>query len=218
MRTYTRDYEQFDEGKLAPGEVIIATNLAGRGTDIKITHELKRAGGLHICLTYLPSNVRIEQQAFGRAARSGDRGSGQLIIVSNEGTDTSSARMLHLKRERDAYEMKRISSIKEYYETQIVTEEKCKTAIFLEVRRQIGTGAPSHGVANLRNRAVTVVTAPVESDLALTSRTSPTTTTAASMMCPTLKRQESPKAEIAFPGKIDAQPRLCTIFFGFPPA
>lgn len=124
MRTYTRDYEQFDEGKLTPGEVIIATNLAGRGTDIKITHELKRAGGLHICLTYLPSNVRIEQQAFGRAARSGDRGSGQLIIVSNEGTDTSSARMLHLKRERDAYEMKRISSIKEYYETQIVTEEK----------------------------------------------------------------------------------------------
>lgn len=59
---------------------------------------------------------------------------------------------------------------------------RSKTAIFLEVRRQIGTGAPSHGVANLRNRAVTVVTASVESDLALTSRTSPTTTTALSMM------------------------------------
>jgi preprotein translocase subunit SecA len=58
VHRYTRDYEQFTfEGKqLDIGHVIIATNLAGRGTDIKISKELTKNGGLHICLTYLPQN------------------------------------------------------------------------------------------------------------------------------------------------------------------
>ncbi|KAL1376981.1 hypothetical protein pipiens_016564, partial [Culex pipiens pipiens] len=71
VRTYTREYEEFDTGELSPGQIIIATNLAGRGTDIKLTQKLKGAGGVHVCLTYLPSNIRVEQQAFGRAARCG---------------------------------------------------------------------------------------------------------------------------------------------------
>jgi hypothetical protein len=129
VHTYVRDYEDFDiaqgNKELEQGQIIIATNLAGRGTDIKITEGLRKAGGLHVCLTYLPSNIRVEQQAFGRAARSGDKGSGQLIIMDTDGQEYSNSKILNLKKERDTEELHRISNIKAYYETQTAVEEDC---------------------------------------------------------------------------------------------
>ncbi|XP_032400584.1 protein translocase subunit SecA [Etheostoma spectabile] len=66
--------------KLEAGEVLIATNLAGRGTDLQVSDEVKTAGGLFVVQTFLPKNARVESQAFGRTARQGSPGSAQLII------------------------------------------------------------------------------------------------------------------------------------------
>lgn len=66
-----------------PGVVTIATNMAGRGTDIKITPEVKQAGGLAIIGTERHDSRRVDRQLRGRAGRQGDPGS-SLFFVSLE--------------------------------------------------------------------------------------------------------------------------------------
>lgn len=43
------------------GDVIIATNLAGRGTDLEMNENVKKNGGLHVIISFMPSNIRIEE-------------------------------------------------------------------------------------------------------------------------------------------------------------
>jgi preprotein translocase subunit SecA len=63
-----------------PGRVTIATNMAGRGTDIKLGLGVAEAGGLHILATERHEAVRIDRQLAGRAARQGDPGSVQFFL------------------------------------------------------------------------------------------------------------------------------------------
>ena len=66
-----------------PGVVTIATNMAGRGTDIKLTKEVKDAGGLAIIGTERHESRRVDRQLRGRAGRQGDPGS-SVFYVSME--------------------------------------------------------------------------------------------------------------------------------------
>ncbi len=63
-----------------PGVVTIATNMAGRGTDIKLTDEVKKAGGLAIIGTERHDSRRVDRQLRGRAGRQGDPGSSQFYV------------------------------------------------------------------------------------------------------------------------------------------
>ena len=62
------------------GTVTIATNMAGRGTDIKLTPESKAAGGLAIVGTERHDSRRVDRQLRGRAGRQGDPGSSQFFV------------------------------------------------------------------------------------------------------------------------------------------
>lgn len=62
------------------GQVTIATNMAGRGTDIKISDAVKAAGGLAIVGTERHDSRRVDRQLRGRAGRQGDVGSSQFYV------------------------------------------------------------------------------------------------------------------------------------------
>ncbi|RZI45770.1 LysM peptidoglycan-binding domain-containing protein [Rickettsiales endosymbiont of Peranema trichophorum] len=66
--------------ELGVGDVILASNLAGRGTDLKLSPTVMKNGGLHVVVGTFPSHVRVEEQAYGRSARQGEPGSAQMII------------------------------------------------------------------------------------------------------------------------------------------
>ncbi len=63
-----------------PGVVTIATNMAGRGTDIKLSKEVKDSGGLAIVGTERHDSRRVDRQLRGRAGRQGDPGSTQFYV------------------------------------------------------------------------------------------------------------------------------------------
>jgi len=63
-----------------PGHITIATNMAGRGTDIKLTPESVKAGGLYILGTERHESRRIDNQLRGRSGRQGDPGDSRFYI------------------------------------------------------------------------------------------------------------------------------------------
>ena len=67
-----------------PGRITVATNMAGRGTDILLAPAVKAAGGLHVILTEFHDSARIDRQLYGRAGRQGDPGSFEALVCMED--------------------------------------------------------------------------------------------------------------------------------------
>jgi preprotein translocase subunit SecA len=62
------------------GRITVATNMAGRGTDIRLAPSVSESGGLHVILTEFHESSRIDRQLFGRCARQGEAGSVEALV------------------------------------------------------------------------------------------------------------------------------------------
>ena len=80
------------------GAITVATNMAGRGTDIKLESGVAELGGLHVLATERHDAARIDRQLFGRGGRQGDPGSYELILSLEDElmTDYFGPRMLQM--------------------------------------------------------------------------------------------------------------------------
>jgi preprotein translocase subunit SecA len=81
-----------------PGRVTVATNMAGRGTDIKLADQVREIGGLHVILTELHESARIDRQLIGRCGRQGDPGSYRQFLSLDD--EILAAGLGHKKAER----------------------------------------------------------------------------------------------------------------------
>ena len=76
------------------GQITVATNMAGRGTDIKLAPGVAELGGLHIIATEPHGSGRVDRQLFGRAARQGDPGFAQMFCCAEDDLFVRHARNL----------------------------------------------------------------------------------------------------------------------------
>ena len=67
-----------------PGAITIATNLAGRGTDIALHEDVRQRGGLHVIVTECQTSGRMDRQLIGRCARQGDPGSAEILVSAED--------------------------------------------------------------------------------------------------------------------------------------
>lgn len=138
--------------QVEPGEVIITTNICGRGTDIVLTDEVNRTGGLHICLTFLPENLRVQMQNVGRTSRAGNPGTSQIVLMNEANRSLDD-----LQKERDdanAIVLERSSAEMEKIKTKSVVFEKfCKLLNIIDGTSPIPThwNLPSIDRRNLQS-------------------------------------------------------------------
>ncbi len=88
---FDKDEATIIRGAGAAGAVTVATNMAGRGTDILLDVVARRAGGLHVILSELHGAKRVDRQFIGRAGRQGDPGSAQIFVSLQDELLTSFA-------------------------------------------------------------------------------------------------------------------------------
>jgi preprotein translocase subunit SecA len=87
-----------------PRRITVATNMAGRGTDIRLGRGVKESGGLHVIATELHESRRIDRQLFGRCGRQGDPGSHEaLVSIEDELARTYLGRSLRGLAQRAAH-------------------------------------------------------------------------------------------------------------------
>jgi preprotein translocase subunit SecA len=88
------------------GQITVATNMAGRGTDIKLSRGITDLGGLHVISTEPHGSGRVDRQLFGRAARQGDPGCAQMFASAEDDLFIRHAK--HLRRAWRAFGKKRL--------------------------------------------------------------------------------------------------------------
>jgi golgin subfamily B member 1 len=146
---YARDgdnvEDRFRKKPATAGDVIIATNKGGRGTDIHVDAKVNEAEGMHVILTFLPDNVRIEEQAFGRTSRNGAPGTGQFVLQVDKSLYEDMYELAHLSANARRTKLMSLADViverekvnRDNKETARLSELKQKNILHLEIEEDL---------------------------------------------------------------------------------
>ncbi|KAM9377937.1 uncharacterized protein KZ484_010211 isoform 2-T2 [Pholidichthys leucotaenia] len=116
-----------EKQNFSQGNIIIATNLGGRGTDIHVQDDVNDLGGLFVLLTYFPVSHRVERQVFGRTARKGNPGTVQMILNQDHLAPAYQGHSMETMRQlREEYELIHLDSM----EKNELRENEIKESLF----------------------------------------------------------------------------------------
>jgi len=123
-----------------PGRVTVATNMAGRGTDIKLHPSVREAGGLHVIVTELHESSRIDWQLIGRGSRQGDPGSFRIYVSFDDeilklGFGDRKAERLRVKFQHTTFPANS-RRFKYFVAAQAKSERRCMTDRLMLARRE----------------------------------------------------------------------------------
>ncbi|KAJ1212503.1 hypothetical protein NDU88_000159 [Pleurodeles waltl] len=146
---YTRsDKDNIEKSNFDAGDVIIATNLGGRGTDVKITKEVNKSGGLFVILTHFPTNMRVEKQIFGRTSRKGNPGMVQMILNYEELLPSYQDQPIEVMRQlRAGYQKTHITEM----ETEELFEVQMREELFQKFCEQLNIFQGNYNKAEKRD-------------------------------------------------------------------
>jgi preprotein translocase subunit SecA len=119
-----------------PGRITIATNMAGRGTDIKLGARVADAGGLHVLATERHESGRIDRQLYGRAGRQGDPGSAQAFISVEDEILARFAPLALLKKAQQAVR-RGLPGAKTAIGTAVASAQRSAQRLAFRQRRQV---------------------------------------------------------------------------------
>jgi len=126
---FTLEHQNIVEEVLEQKYVIIATNLAGRETFIRMSKDLEEAGGLHVILSFIPINQRVEDQNLGRVIRNGQKGSYSFIFMYKSDNPILTIESIRKKREVDEREKVKYcieNKLKEILKEEELFNDYCK--------------------------------------------------------------------------------------------
>uniref|UniRef100_A0A914P6I6 Chloroplast protein-transporting ATPase n=1 Tax=Panagrolaimus davidi TaxID=227884 RepID=A0A914P6I6_9BILA len=116
------------EKEVKPGQCIVATNIAGRGTDLLISDEVEKCGGLHVLLTFLPENDRVERQNIGRTSRT----------ESTDYNSCNSSRKSMLEKLRNIRDQESLKAVEKALEEVKATKHRDEAfEEYMEIRKNI---------------------------------------------------------------------------------
>jgi len=124
-----------------PQTVTVATNMAGRGTDILLHPEVHDAGGLHVLLTEIHESKRIDLQLIGRCSRQGDLGSYRIFVSMDDeilklGFGEDAAAKLFAKYASSSCEELSYSLFRKFVRAQSLAEAKHRVDRMALLRRE----------------------------------------------------------------------------------